>query len=67
MAIIPCNQLSLADVFSDCQNIYEFDKLKFLSLLQSRIDLDELIPVSFRKHFYALTGRSRKYPLTTFL
>ncbi len=41
MAIIPCNQLSLADVFSDCQEIYESDKPEFLSLLQSNIDLDE--------------------------
>lgn len=67
MAIIPCNQLSLADVFSDCQDIYEFDKPEFLSLLQSNIDLDEIIPDSFRNHFYASTGRPRKYPLHAFL
>lgn len=47
MAIIPCNQLSLADIFSDCQDIYESDKPAFLSLLQSNIDLDEIIPDSF--------------------
>ena len=57
MAIIPCKQLSLADVFSDCQEIYESDKPEFLSLLQSNIDLDEIIPDSFRNHFYASTGR----------
>lgn len=67
MAIIPCNQLSLADVFSECQDIYESDKPAFLSLLQSNIDLDEIIPDSFRNHFYASTGRSRKYPLHAFL
>ena len=67
MAVIPCNQLSLADVFSDCQDIYESDKPAFLSLLQSNIDLDEIIPDSFRNHFYASTGRSRKYPLHAFL
>ena len=67
MAIIPCNQLSLADVFSDCQDIYESDKPAFLSLLQSHIDLDQLIPDSFRNHFYASTGRSRKYPLHALL
>lgn len=67
MAIIPCNQLSLADVFSECQDIYESDKPKFLSLLQSNIDLDEIIPDSFRNHFYASTGTSRKYPLHAFL
>lgn len=67
MAIIPCNQLSLADIFSDCQDIYESDKPDFLSLLQSHIDLDEMIPDSFRNHFYASTGGSRKYPLHAFL
>ena len=67
MAIIPCNQLSLADVFADCQDIYESDKPEFLSLLQSNIDLDEIIPDSFRNHFYASTGRSRKYPLHALL
>lgn len=67
MAIIPCNQLSLADVFSDCQDIYESDKPEFLFLLQSNIDLDEIIPDSFRNHFYASTGRSRKYPLHALL
>jgi len=67
MAIIPYNQLSLADVFSDCQDIFESDKPEFLSLLQSNIDLDEFIPISFRNHFYASTGRSRKYPLHAFL
>lgn len=67
MAIIPCNQLSLADIFSDCQDIYASDKPAFLSLLQSNIDLDEIIPDSFRNHFYASTGRTRKYPLHAFL
>ena len=31
--MIPYNQLSLADIFSDCQEIYESDKPAFLSLL----------------------------------
>ncbi|MEF2696209.1 MAG: ISNCY family transposase, partial [Blautia wexlerae] len=65
--MIPYNQLSLADIFSDCQEIYESDKPQFLSLLQQHIDLDEIVPASFRKHFYASTGRTRKYPLNAFL
>ncbi|NBH29201.1 transposase [Lachnospiraceae bacterium] len=65
--MIPYNQLSLEDIFSDCQEIYESDKPQFLSLLQQHIDLDEIVPASFRKHFYARTGRSRKYPLNAFL
>ncbi len=65
--MIPYNQLSLADIFSDCQQIYESDKPQFLSLLQKHIDLDDIVPASFQKHFYASTGRSRKYPLNAFL
>ena len=65
--MITYNQLSLADIFSDCQDIFESDKPQFLSLLQKHIDLDEIVPASFRKHFYASTGRSRKYPLYGFL
>lgn len=65
--MIPYNQLSLADIFSNCQDIYESDKPEFLSLLQSHIDLFEIVPASFRKRFYASTGRSRKYPLHAFL
>ena len=65
--MIPQNQLSLADIFSDCQDIYESDKPKFLSLLQQHIDLDEIVPASFRKHFYASIGRTRTYPLYGFL
>ena len=65
--MIPYKQLSVSDIFQDCQNIFEDDKPRFLSLLEQHIDLDQLIPVSFRNHFYASTGRTRKYPLQAFL
>ena len=65
--MIPYKQLSLADIFSDCQNKFDNDKPAFLSLLESHIDMDEMIPLSFRNHFYASTGRTRKYPLHAFL
>ena len=39
----------------------------FLSLLEEHIDIDEIIPVTFRNHFYASTGRTRKYPLQAML
>jgi len=65
--MIPYKQLSLADIFQDCQNKFDHDKPAFLSLLETHIDLDEMIPVSFRNHFYASTGRTRKYPLHAFL
>ena len=65
--MIPYNQLSLADIFSDCQEIYESHKPQFLFLLRQYIDLDEIVPVSFRKYFYASTSRTRKYPLNVFM
>lgn len=45
----------------------DFDKPQFLSLLEKHIDLDEIIPTSFFNHYYAATGRNRKYPLTAML
>ena len=65
--MIPYKQLSLADIFQDCQEKFENDKPAFLSLLEEHIDMDEIIPLSFRNHFYASTGRTRKYPLQAFL
>ena len=65
--MIPYKQLSLADIFQDCQNKFDNDKPAFLSPLETHIDIDEFIPISFRNHFYASTGRSRKYPLHAFL
>ena len=65
--MIPYKQLSVADIFEDCQTIFEEDKPQFLSLLEQHIDLDEMIPITFRNRFYASTGRARKYPLKALL
>lgn len=65
--MIPYKQLSLADIYSDCQDKLENDKPAFLTLLETYINLDEIIPISFRNHFYASTGRTRKYPLQALL
>lgn len=65
--MIPYKQLSLNDIFAYCQEKYENDKPTFLSLLEKYIDLDEIIPISFRNHFYASTGRTRKSPLHALL
>ncbi|MBE5923242.1 MAG: transposase [Lachnospiraceae bacterium] len=65
--MIPQKQLSLADIFEDCKEIFDSDKPQFLTLLENHIDLDEIIPVTFYNRFYASTGRSRKYPLKALL
>ena len=65
--MIPRNQLELADVFSECQDIFESDKPQFLSLLEEHIDLNALIPRSFYRNYYSYTGRPRSYPLCAML
>ena len=49
--MIPYKQLSLAEIFTDCQEKLDNDKPAFLSLLETHIDIDEIIPISFRNHF----------------
>ena len=55
--MITHKQLTLAEVFEDCQNKFNNDKYQFLSLLDEAINLDEIVPVSFVFHFHARTGR----------
>lgn len=61
--MITHKQLSLADIFNDCQNKFDNDKYEFLSLLDETINLDEIVPLSFISHFYAATGRPRRHLL----
>ena len=61
--MITHKQLTLAEVFEDCQNKFDNDKYQFLSLLDEAINLDEIVPVSFVFHFRARTGRPRKHQL----
>ena len=61
--MIPYKQLTLAEIFEDCQNKFDNDKYQFLSLLHQTINLDEIVPVSFVTHFHASTGIPRKHQL----
>lgn len=61
--MITYKQLTLAEIFEDCQNKFDNDKYQFLSLLDEALNLDEIVPVSFISHFYASTGRPRKHQL----
>ena len=60
--MITHKQLTLAEIFEDCQNKFDNDKYQFLSLLDEAINLDEIVPVSFVSHFHASTGRPRSFP-----
>ena len=61
--MIAHKQLSLADIFTDCQNKFDNDNYQFLELLENTIHLDEIVPVSFISHFHAATGGPRKHLL----
>ncbi len=61
------HQLSLKDVFSDCQDMFIDDSTSFFMLLEQSIDLNDFIPDSFFHSFYQTLGRKRHYPLTGFL
>ena len=52
--MIPYYQMTLADIFTETQEIFESDKPEFLKLLESTIDLCEIVPVSC---FYGKTPR----------
>ena len=52
--MITYKQLTLAEIFEDCQNKLDNDKYQFLSLLGEAIDLDEIVPSSFFPIFMPL-------------
>ena len=43
--MITYKQLTLAEIFEDCQNNFDNDKCRFLSLLDEAINLDEIVSV----------------------
>ncbi len=45
------HQISLSDIFSDCQNKLIDDSPSFFTLLAEYVDLDEFIPVDFQSAF----------------
>lgn len=61
------HQLSLSNIFSDCQNKLIEDSPSFFSLLAEHIDLNDFIPPEFESAFYRSVGRTRIYPLHGFL
>jgi hypothetical protein len=65
--MIKPKQLSLNDIYADCLESIENDKPKFLSLLEEHLDIDALIPLSFKMHFRSHTGRPREYSLSAFI
>ena len=42
--MITHKQLTLAEIFDDCQNKFDNDKYQFLSLLDETSNLDDVVP-----------------------
>ena len=60
-------QMSLEDIYSGVSESMESQKSELVSLLEEHINLDELIPYSFRVAFYGRMGRNHIYHLESFL
>ena len=60
-------QLSFADAYEKCANLFEDRKPEYIKLLEENLDISKYIPVSFYTAFYQRFGRKRKYSLDAFL
>lgn len=65
--MITHKQLSLQDIYEDCQDQFKTDKHKFLTILEEFMDLDNIIPRTFSYNFYKMRGRPRKFSLHAML
>lgn len=64
---IKYHQISLNEVFSDCQTKLIEEAPSFFQLLSEHFDLDTFIPPEFVSAFYLSVGRTLLYPLHGFL
>lgn len=62
-----CSQLSLSDVYKNCQDLMITDKPTFFSLLEEHLDFSQFIPFNFYNAYYQKLGRNRVYPLHAFI
>ena len=53
------NQFNLGNIYSECSEMFKEQRPEFLELLNKYIDINSYIPYSFKKAFYADTGRPR--------
>lgn len=64
---IKFHQISLKNIFSDCQDLFIDDTPSFFKILSEHFDINDFIPIEFFNAFYNSIGRSRIYPLQGFL
>jgi transposase len=61
--MITYKQLSLQDVYEDCNKQFKNNKHKFLAILEDSLDFSKIVPPTFRHNFYKTKGRPREYQL----
>ncbi len=61
------HQISLKNIFSDCQDLFLDDTPAFFQILSEHFDINDFIPIEFFNAFYNSICRSRIYPLQGFL
>ena len=60
-------QMSLEDIYNDVFESIERKESGIVSLLEEHIDMNKLIPNSFKGVFYSQTGRNHVYHLDSLL
>jgi len=53
------NQLNLGNIYKKCSEIFKEQKPQLLNILENYLDMEKYISFSFKKAFYANTGRPR--------
>lgn len=61
------NQLNLGDIYQECSQMFAEQKPEFLQIMSEYLDIEKYIPYSFKKAFYANTGRPRSCSLYGYL
>ena len=60
-------QLSFADTYEKCADLFEDHRPEYIKLLEENLDISQYIPVSFYNAFYQHYGRKRLYSLDAFI
>lgn len=62
-----CYQLTLADTFKECQDMFYTETPSFFELLEENLNINDFIPHDFYRAFYRRLGRNRGFPLEGFI
>jgi len=60
-------QLSFADTYEKCVDLFEDHRPEYIKLLEENLNISQYIPVSFYNAFYQRFGRKRLYSLDAFI